>query len=153
MDILFQDKIELCRPQVTDYGLPMQWSLFSLKSRTFELAQKSWADNSVAIVFGIFSAALSALILVQWVPTIILLIIEGCSMVQQTIWPRNHTSHTKVYFNEFVANVLRDDMGSKKIQPPTSKKGPFFQKKKSNWDLDLEISHLRKKVFILTSKM
>jgi hypothetical protein len=21
----------------------------------------------------------------------------------------NHTSHTKVYFNEFVANVLRDD--------------------------------------------
>ena len=43
-------------------------------------------------------------------------------MVQQTIWLRNHTSHTKVYFNEFVANVLRDDMGSKKIQPPTSKK-------------------------------
>ena len=43
-------------------------------------------------------------------------------MVQQTIWPRNHTSNTKVYFNEFVANVLRDDMGSKKIQPPTSKK-------------------------------
>ena len=32
-------------------------------------------------------------------------------MVQQTIWPRNHTSHTKVYFNEFVANVLRDDIG------------------------------------------
>ena len=27
------------------------------------------------------------------------------------IWPRNHTSHTKVYFNEFVANVLRDDIG------------------------------------------
>jgi len=24
--------------------------------------------------------------------------------------------------NEFVANVLRDDMGSKEIQPPTSKK-------------------------------
>ena len=50
-------------------------------------------------------------------------------MVQQTIWSRNHTSHTKVYFNEFVANVLRDDMGSKKIQPPTSKKkGRFFKK-------------------------
>ena len=75
-------------------------------------------------------------------------------MVQQTIWPRNHTSHTKVYFNEFVANVLRDDMGSKKIQPPTSKKkGRFFKKKNSNWDFDLEISHLRKKVLILTSKM
>ena len=27
------------------------------------------------------------------------------------IWPRNHTSHTKVYYNEFVANVLRDDVG------------------------------------------
>ena len=77
-------------------------------------------------------------------------------MVQQTIWPRNHTSHTKVYFNEFVANVLRDDMGSKKIQPPTSKKKkrPFFQKKKiSNLDFDFEISHLRKKVFILTSEL
>ena len=24
---------------------------------------------------------------------------------------RNHTSHTKVYFNEFVTNVLRDDIG------------------------------------------
>ena len=71
-------------------------------------------------------------------------------MVQQTIWPRNHTSHTKVYFNEFVANVLRDDMGSKKIQPPTSKKKKAVF---SNWDFDLEISHLRKKVFILTSKM
>ena len=23
----------------------------------------------------------------------------------------NHTSYTKVYFNEFVANVLRDDIG------------------------------------------
>ena len=69
-------------------------------------------------------------------------------MVQQTIWPRNHTSHTKVYFNEFVANVLRDDMGSKKIQPPTSKKKKkkcFFKKKISNWDFDLEISHLKKK--------
>ena len=41
----------------------------------------------------------------------ILLIIEGCSMLLWTIWPRNHTSHTKVYFNEFVANVLRDDIG------------------------------------------
>ena len=76
-------------------------------------------------------------------------------MVQQTIWPRNHTSHTKVYFNEFVANVLRDDMGSKKIQPPTTQKNKsrFFKKKFSNWDFALEISHLRKKVLILTSKM
>ena len=32
-------------------------------------------------------------------------------MLEQTIWPRNHTSHTKFYFNEFVANVLRDDIG------------------------------------------
>ena len=56
----------------------------------------------------------------------------------------------KVYLNEFVANVLRDDMGSKKIQPPN---GRFFKKNISNWDFNLEISHLRKKVFILTSKM
>ena len=32
-------------------------------------------------------------------------------MLISTIWQRNHTSHTKVYFNEFVANVLRDDIG------------------------------------------
>ena len=32
-------------------------------------------------------------------------------MVQQTSWGGNHTSYTKVYFNEFVANVLRDDIG------------------------------------------
>ena len=41
----------------------------------------------------------------------ILLIIEGCSMVKQTIWPSNRTFHTKVYFNEVVANVLRDNIG------------------------------------------
>ena len=32
-------------------------------------------------------------------------------MLKQTIWPSNHTSYTEVYFNEFVANVLRDDIG------------------------------------------
>ena len=32
-------------------------------------------------------------------------------MLKQTIWSRNHASHKKVNFNEFVANVLRDDMG------------------------------------------
>ena len=34
----------------------------------------------------------------------------------------NHTSKTKVYVNEFVANVLRDNLGSKKNQPPASEK-------------------------------
>jgi hypothetical protein len=31
------------------------------------------------------------------------------------IWPSNHTFHTKVYFNEFVANALHDNLGEKKI--------------------------------------
>ena len=39
------------------------------------------------------------------------LIIQGCSMVLYSIWPRNHTAHKKFYFNEFVANVLRDVIG------------------------------------------
>jgi hypothetical protein len=39
------------------------------------------------------------------------LIFDKCSILEQTIWPSNQTSHTKVYFNEFVANVLRDNMG------------------------------------------
>ena len=42
-------------------------------------------------------------------------IFDKCSMLLQTIWPSNHTSHTNVYFNEFVANALRDNIGSKKI--------------------------------------
>ena len=42
---------------------------------------------------------------------LISLIIQGCSMVRQSIWPRNHTSNKKFYFNEFVANVLRDVIG------------------------------------------
>ena len=41
----------------------------------------------------------------------ILLIIQRCSMVKQTIWPPNHTSHTKKYINEIVANALRDNIG------------------------------------------
>ena len=39
------------------------------------------------------------------------LIIQRCSTVQRTIWPPNHRSHTKVYFNEVVANALGDDIG------------------------------------------
>ena len=42
-------------------------------------------------------------------------IFDKCSILLQTIWPSNHLSHTKVYFNEFVANALRDNIGSKKI--------------------------------------
>ena len=41
----------------------------------------------------------------------ILLIIQRCSMVKQTIWPPNHTSHKKNYFNESVANALRGNIG------------------------------------------
>ena len=33
---------------------------------------------------------------------------HGSRTLEQTIWLWNHTSHTKVYFNEFVANVFRD---------------------------------------------
>ena len=39
------------------------------------------------------------------------LIIQGCSMVQQSIWPRNQTSNKKFYFNEFVAYVLQYVIG------------------------------------------
>ena len=34
----------------------------------------------------------------------------------------SYTSYTKVHFNEFVANVFHDNIGSKKNQPPSSKK-------------------------------
>ena len=40
-----------------------RWSLFSLKPRSFGLGQTNWQINS-----GVFSAKLSAPILVQWVP-------------------------------------------------------------------------------------
>ena len=36
---------------------------------------------------------------------------HGSQMLEQMIWMWKHTSHTKVYFNEFVANVLHDNMG------------------------------------------
>ena len=36
---------------------------------------------------------------------------DGSQMLLQTTWLWNHTSHTKVYVNEFVANVLPDYMG------------------------------------------
>jgi hypothetical protein len=35
---------------------------------------------------------------------------HGSRKLLQTIWPSNHTSLTKVYFNEFVANVLHDNI-------------------------------------------
>ena len=42
-------------------------------------------------------------------------IFDKSSILVQMIWPSNHTSHTEVYFNEFVANALCDNIGSKKI--------------------------------------
>ena len=36
---------------------------------------------------------------------------HGSQMLEKTIWLWNHTSHTRVYFDEFVANALRDNMG------------------------------------------
>ena len=41
---------------------------------------------------------------------------------------QKHTSYKKIYLNEFVANVLRDNMGSKKIslQPQKRKNEVVF---------------------------
>ena len=36
---------------------------------------------------------------------------HGSWTLEQTIWLWNHTSHTKFYFNEFVANALCDNIG------------------------------------------
>ena len=43
-------------------------------------------------------------------------------MLEQLASGPNHTSYNKCYFNEFVANVLRDNIESKKNQPPASEK-------------------------------
>ena len=51
-----------------------QWSIFSLKSRTFGLEQTNWADKFWSI--WEFSAKLSAPILLQWVPLSMFFIIE-----------------------------------------------------------------------------
>ena len=46
---------------------------------------------------------------------------------QTQSWP-THTSNTKVYFNKFVGNALRDNIESKKNQPlaPEKNMKPFF---------------------------
>ena len=49
-------------------------------------------------------------------------IFDKCSMLEQTQSRPNHTSKTKVYVNEFVANVLRDNIGSKTISLQPQKK-------------------------------
>ena len=50
------------------------------------------------------------------------------SILQQTQSRPDHSSNTKVYFNEFVGNALRDNIGSKKISLWPLKKiwGRFF---------------------------
>ena len=60
-------------------------------------------------------------------------------------------------YNKILLLQKFDDIGGKvlkpkkfSLQPQKNKMGPFFIF--LNWDFDLEISHLRKKVFILTSK-
>ena len=49
-------------------------------------------------------------------------IFDKCSMLEQTQSRTNHTSYRNFDFNEFVANALRDNIGSKKNQPPASEK-------------------------------
>ena len=36
---------------------------------------------------------------------------HGSRFLKQRIWPPNHRSHTKVYFNEAVANALHGNIG------------------------------------------
>ena len=36
---------------------------------------------------------------------------HGSRILNQRIWPPNHRSYTKVYFNEVVANALRGNIG------------------------------------------
>jgi hypothetical protein len=53
-------------------------------------------------------------------------IFDKCSMLEQTqSWP-NQTSKAKVYFNEFITNVLRENIGSKKIASFLRKKEVVF---------------------------
>ena len=35
----------------------------------------------------------------------------GIDNLAEILGPRNHTSHKKIYFYKFVADVLRDDIG------------------------------------------
>ena len=42
-------------------------------------------------------------------------VFDKCSMLQQTQSRPNHTSYRNFHFNEFVANALRDNIGSKQI--------------------------------------
>ena len=48
-------------------------------------------------------------------------IFDNCSILQQTQSRPNHTSYRNFLINEFVANALRDNIGSKN-QPLTSEK-------------------------------
>jgi len=86
----------------------------------------------------------------------ILLIIEGCPDRVRPSITTKPSILPKTLFHRFSPKFIKVKHGLKKIQPPTSKKtnnNVFLKKKKLNWDFHLEISHLRKKVFILTSKM
>ena len=59
----------------------------------------------------------------MYIPAIVSSIFDKRSMLESL---PNHTSKTKVYFNEFVANVLCDSIGPKKNQPPASEKNEDF---------------------------
>ena len=45
-------------------------------------------------------------------------IFDKGSILLQMIWPSNHTSDKKVYFNEFFANALRDNIQNKSASIP-----------------------------------
>ena len=49
-------------------------------------------------------------------------IFDKCSMLQQTQSQPNHTSYRNFHFNEFVANALHDNIGSKNISLKPQKK-------------------------------
>ena len=48
------------------------------------------------------------------ISTIVFTLIFIASNISMDKWTANHTSYMNFYFNEFVANALRDNIGSKK---------------------------------------
>ena len=86
----------------------LPWDTLNFYYATYLRKKKK---NSLVFPTRMYQRISTLVSFIQWRSTNLINKRYGSLTMQQMIWLWNHTSYRKFNFNEFVANVLRDNMG------------------------------------------
>ena len=86
----------------------LPWDTLNFYYATYLRKKKK---NSLVFPTRMYQRISTLVSFIQWRSTNLINKRYGSLTMQQMIWLWNHTSYRKFNFNEFIANVLRDNMG------------------------------------------